>query len=474
MGPLSRTFHPDEANQAYTTGKLLETGTYVYDPSDHHGPTLYYAAAPLQKLFGHDSFASLDGTLLRVTPLLFALLALGLSLRAVYRLAGKRLFPVCATALLLVTAPICIFFATDFIQEMLLAAFSAGLLWSAVARRPWWFGLFAGLAFATKETSVLTFAAATLAYLAVDRRRPDPNKVILALLVALLTAITLYSAFFTHWTGVYNAFIAAPLAYLGRAAGNAAASTGAAWHVHPWHYHLQVLFAPSTWTFSMLPPLLLLIPCAWRYRKNRPLAFLTCHTLFLLLFYSALPYKTPWCMLQVAVPLLLATALALDALIGALSSRKWARPLAVLLLTLLMAPALCADVKLLRDPDAAEIPYNYAHASPEVKALADVMAHGFQVARAAMPNKDPFIAVAVPPEDTWPLPWYNRRLEAHTGHWSSFEELEVLSALGRKPAVVVVPMAEGHRVQPIFPHLNRTRRFYVRPHVRLRVFWSEP
>ena len=38
---LYRTFHPDEANQALTTGRLLETGMYVYNPRDHHGPTLY-------------------------------------------------------------------------------------------------------------------------------------------------------------------------------------------------------------------------------------------------------------------------------------------------------------------------------------------------------------------------------------------------------------------------------------------------
>ena len=73
---FDRTFHPDEANQAFTVGKLLETGQYVYRPEDHHGPTLYYAAAALQKAYGHDSTATLDGTLLRCTPLLFAVLTL--------------------------------------------------------------------------------------------------------------------------------------------------------------------------------------------------------------------------------------------------------------------------------------------------------------------------------------------------------------------------------------------------------------
>ena len=52
MSIFNRTFHPDEANQAFTTGRLLETGVYRYDPKDHHGPTLYYAAAAVQKAAG--------------------------------------------------------------------------------------------------------------------------------------------------------------------------------------------------------------------------------------------------------------------------------------------------------------------------------------------------------------------------------------------------------------------------------------
>ena len=133
---LDRTFHPDEANQAFTTGRLLETGAYRYDPRDHHGPTLYYAAAAIQKAAGNDSTATLDGALLRCTPLLFSVLTLVfcfLSLRKIFkRASGKAgsLMP-SILALLLATSPIFVFFATDFIQEMLLAAFTAMMFFSA-------------------------------------------------------------------------------------------------------------------------------------------------------------------------------------------------------------------------------------------------------------------------------------------------------------------------------------------------------
>ena len=84
-----------------------------------------------------------------------------------------------------------------------------------------------------------------------------------------------------------------------------------------------------------------------------------------------------------------------------------------------------------------------------------------------------FAAVALPPEDTWPFPWYNRALEPQTGYWTNFEALRTLAKSDVKPTVVIVPMEEGHLVQPLFPHLKNTKRFYMRPGVRVRVFWED-
>ena len=83
----------------------------------------------------------------------------------------------------------------------------------------------------------------------------------------------------------------------------------------------------------------------------------------------------------------------------------------------------------------------------------------------------PFVAVALPPEDTWPLPFYLRSIQDKIGYWTQFGELEALAGLGRKPTVVVVPAEEGHLVQPLFPHLKNTKRFEMRPRVRVRAFW---
>ena len=557
---FARTFHPDEANQAFTAGRLLETGRYEYRPDDHHGPTLYYAAAVIQKAAGHNSLATLDGTLLRCTPLLFAVLALVFGFLAVRKLLkpimgklGGWLVPG-LFALLLGTSPIFAFFATDFIQEMLLACFTMMMFWAGVGyfkvlgawclvpseelkhkdedennapktklKPGTWallFGIAAGLAFATKETSLLTFAAAGLAGVPLAWRfrkdmRRETRDVVLALAGFALTAILFYSSFASSWQGVYNAFFAAPLSYLGRAAGSAA-SAGAADHVHPWWQYLRWLFGDeygvlaffvlcgcgcglfARFVWTAIRPELRARACG---PLSRTFLFTLGYALLLLAFYSLIPYKTPWCALQMHIGLLLAAVLGFAVACGMFTAAcslpplsglpaeyrayaVWLQDHPRLTKTLGTLPLAIAAVMLLlangyqiarmsRDPDSKDIPYNYASASPEVQQLAATVASAM-ASNPTIPqshNPPPFIAVALPPADTWPFPWYNRPYEPQTGYWTSFDDLKGLASTGAKPTVVIVPMTEGHLVQPLFPHLKHTKRFYMRPGVRVRVFW---
>lgn len=506
MSIFNRTFHPDEANQAFTTGRLLETGVYRYDPKDHHGPTLYYAAAAIQKAAGNDSTTTLDGTLLRCTPILFAALTLVfsfLALRKIFKSASIRAGCLAATAftLLLATSPIFMFFATDFIQEMLLAAFTAMLFWAMtgyalhqegtrkIKRGTWALlaGIAAGCAFATKETCVLTFFAATCSVTAVclmrrmsrsDGSPPvDPkSKSSYAALAAAgfaLTATLFYSSFATNWQGVYNAFVAAPLSYVHRATGDAA-SEGAAYHVHPWWQYLKWLFE-NTLLAAYVPAGILCGFSALLRRKKetiasgQPLATAfvatTCYSLILTVAYSSIPYKTPWCALQIHLPLLLSAFLGF----AMWSSRKKTNLIAAVFFTMTLLCHNCAlSAKMWIDPDSKEIPYNYASASPQVKDMAQLIKSCVSDGKNAGKC---FIAVALPPEDTWPLPFYLRNINSNVGYWTQFEELEVLAALNRKPDVVVVPAEHGHLVQPLFPHLKNTKRFEMRHRVRIRVFW---
>ena len=503
---FDRTFHPDEANQAFTTGRLLETGVYRYDPKDHHGPTLYYAAAAIQKAAGHNSTQSIDGTLLRCTPLLFGFLTLLFSFLALSKILKKvsgGWFISAACVLLLATSPIFVFFATDFIQEMLLACFTSVIFWAAagysirgedsgkskIKPGSWAIlgGIAAGLAFATKETSLLAFFAMSVPVLTAFLycRKSDiprnptgcdktPSHLVLASAGFALTAILFYSSFAQNWQGVWNAFVTAPMSYLHRAAGNGALSEGAANHIHPWWQYFKWLFGGNL-AFAVFSASGMSIGI-YSFHKDRadgriPVTLkagfiaISGFALSLTAIYSGIPYKTPWCALQLHIPILATAFLGLWAFAKLNPAGK---TLVVALSAVLLFENAAIVAKIWREPDSKSIPYNYAAASPQAKDMAKLVEN---TVREKGKGAGTFIAVAVPPEDTWPLPFYLRGLNAKVGYWTKFEELEVLAALKRNPDVVVVPAEQGHLVQPLFPHLKNTKRFEMRHRVRMRVFW---
>ena len=300
-------------------------------------------------------------------------------------------------------------------------------------------------------------------------KHSNTQTLILAFAGFLLTATLLYSSFASNWQGVYNAFIAAPLSYLHRAAGDAV-SQGAAAHVHPWWQYLKWLFAVN-WRFSTIP---LLAAFAVTFR---PRSFLHLYAIALLLIYSFIPYKTPWCALQIVLPLAIAPCAVLPACGGEARSRVAAALLAMAIIC--NAAGICM---INRNPDSKEIPYNYASASPQVKDLAALVIatlnpqpstsqHSNTQTLKHSNTQTSFAAIALPSEDTWPLPFYLRSAGDKVGYWTQFGELEALAGLGSKPSVVVVPAEEGHLVQPLFPYLKNTKRFEMRPRVRVRAFW---
>lgn len=489
----TRPFHPDEANQAYTAGQLLETGVYRYNPADHHGPVLYYAAVPVLRASGAQTFAEMDGAALRSVPLLFALLAaLGVVLlprgsKGFFRTWWGRL----AALAFLVTAPAFVYFSTFFIQEMLLAAFLAVMLLAAAryvaadnnkARSRWAivFGAAAGLAFATKETSVLSFAAALGAFCILHfARRPQPSaaphstfhiqhsifNILLAAAAAFAMAVLFFSSFGTNLHGVYDAFIAAPASYLHRAVGDAV-SAGAAAHVHPWWWYLRILFTWHTPGGTVYTEAALLVAAAFGLLlrpRNRWAVFMALYTALLLVFYSAIPYKTPWCVLTVVEGLAVTAALGLDAVAAADTfSRTRRRALGLFLALLCLVPHGFNVVDELHRPVARTCPFAYAAASPDIENAAALIESTLKSAPAGS-----FAAVALPSTDTWPLPWYLRRVPA--GYWQSLD----LIPLGLKPAAVIVPEELSDRASQRFPELTGSGIYGLRPGVLITVLYRE-
>ena len=214
--------------------------------------------------------------------------------------------------------------------------------------------------------------------------------------------------------------------------------------------------------------------------------FASIYSVALVALYSMIPYKTPWCALQILPGLVLVVTLGPFLFIRALHNtyenklqphhngkRLWGKIWCCMAFLVIYGSALTCNIKedihINRDPDSKDIPYNYASASPQVKDLASLIID--KIASSQPPTANCFTAVALPPEDTWPLPFYLRTIRDKVGYWTQFGELEALAGLGAKPSVVVVPAEEGHLVQPLFPHLKNTKRFEMRHRVRVRAFW---
>jgi uncharacterized protein (TIGR03663 family) len=503
-----RPMHGDEANQAVRAGLLLEKGVYHYDPTDHHGPALYFAALP----FCRATATSLAGTTewnFRLVPVAFSCLTLLLMLG----LGGTRekgLFcnrdGLAAAVLLTAASPAMVYYSRFFIQESMFVTFLTGMLVCAVgyvrARGSAWhaagLGAFAGLAVATKETVVLSFAAAGVAAVAACGFRRllrawNTRHALIAVAVAAVVAVLLYSSFFTYPRGVYDALFATVSAYLKRA-------TAVPEHQHPWNYYLKILFwfkygrGPVWSEAGLLLPALVAVIAAFRCggRDASPQAsadgsgsrpylsgvathtrwvrFIAVYTLVLTALYSAIPYKTPWCSLTFLHGYILLAGVGFGEVSEWLEKHTvtWLGDGRVIAMALLLALLLRENNQAKRAcfqlPADPRNPFVYAHTGTDALNLVAAVAAAAQRAS----GYDTLIAIAVPTPDTWPLPWYLRKY-SQVGYWTRVEDIPASVT----PAIVIAAADQGDLADARFGQGKRASFFGIRPGVLLNLFVPE-
>src|SRR6266404_1408186 len=162
-----RPMHNDEAVNAIKFGQLWEHGTYKYDPNEHHGPTLFYATLAVARLTSSPDFEHLTETKLRLITVLFGV---GLLLLLPLIADGLGRKATVWAAIFTAASPAMVFYSRYYIHEMLLVFFAFLALaagWRYWRTRNLGWALLAGaglgLMHATKETFLITVAAAALA-----------------------------------------------------------------------------------------------------------------------------------------------------------------------------------------------------------------------------------------------------------------------------------------------------------------------
>jgi len=467
----ARPMHADEAVHADKFGTLLEGGGYAYDPAEFHGPTLYYLTLPSAWLRGERRYVDLDEVTLRAVPaaLGVALVAAHLAARAWLGTAGALV-----AAFLAAISPAMVYYSRYYIHEtpLVLFTFGAMLAGSWYLRRPGAFpalaaGAFLGLMYATKETAPIAICAMLVALgltLAVDhwRGKGPPSiwevvsgrDVVLAVLAGLVVAGLLFSSFFRNAAGLVDAVRATGL-YVHRA-------NAASWHFHPWHYYLGLLVHfPAQGTPFWTEGLILVLAAAgavagWSGsipdEDSRVLRFLGFYTLVMVVVYSAIPYKTPWCVLGFLHGMILLAGAGAVFVVRAFQDR--ARAVVVLLLAVAAAhlggQAFAASFRFAADP---RNPYVYAHTSTDVFTIVGRLR---DLAR-AHPDGTAMPIQVISRTNLWPLPWYLRAF-SRVAWWNG-----VPSQAESAPVVLVTPDMEPALVRKLYElRPPGQRELYVR------------
>lgn len=456
-----RPLHADEAIHAAKLGTLLEEGRYAYDPEDYHGPTLNYLTLPPAWLQGAVRYEDLDERTLRSLPA-----AVGVAHVA----AHAFLIPLigataaCAAALITALSPSSVFYSRYYIQETLLVFFSFGALISLCRYRlrpgaGWAIsaGVSVGLMHATKETFVIAFPSLLLALLmtsAFERWRgqaidlpasPLRHQHLLAGVVAAIVVSGLFfSSFFSHPRGVVDSITTYRI-YFERAGASSV-------HAQPWHYYFSLLSYSRSdggpvWSEGLIVGLALLGFFAGLMQRRMPggdprmARFLGFYTLLMAAAYSAIPYKTPWCLLGLQHGMVLLAGIGAARLLHVCSVPRIRRTLVLACLGAAMAhlgwQAWAASFQYDADP---RNPYVYAHTSTDVFVIAERID-----AIARVHPLGPAMPIQVfSRENLWPLPWYLRRFSA-VEWWNG-----VSDSVANAPVILATPDMEPALVRKLY------------------------
>jgi uncharacterized protein (TIGR03663 family) len=408
LWPEIRPLHHDEGVNGWFLYRLLDGYRWEYDPERFHGPFLYFFGAPFAILLG------MSETVLRL-PVMLASSAMILLLLPLRRWLGRS--GVTVSAWLLAVSPSLVYYGRDLIHETYLVALTLAL----VAAVSLWLergrdrdlilaALALGLLFTVKETAVLTVAGLAAGALAVwwaagrppvlERLRADllrTRRLAVIVGVALVVPyILLFTSFLTNPWGLVDS-VRAFLPWTEKGIEGSG-------HEKPWPYFFRLLgtFEPAALAGGVLGGAAAL----WK-RFSRTNAF----GVFCLVWwagqlaaYSVIPYKTPWLVLNMILPLVLSAG----ALFGEIGRRPLAGPVraalaGIGLLLVAWTASKAVEVSFLRYDDES-LGLVYVQTTREVRDLMGMI----EDAAAGSPKGKKDLAIRFYTNNRWPLPWYLR------------------------------------------------------------------
>lgn len=446
-----RTPHADEAEQAYTFLKLYEKGDYAYNPNGPHGPTLYFYALATQMMPDVDDFSMAEEASISVdspsrpighqitinhlrsslTPILLLILSCYLLTLSNY----GTIAALGACACFGISSISCIY-AGYFVHEIIFAAsifiFALyvwkylkfpSIKWAMLA------GLFAGLAQATKETSIIAFFATAVATLITIISSNDIRTKIAELNLrkislhcfAFILAFTVifcafYSSFGNNPQGICDAFLSY-IHFFDKAGSQA--------HSSPISYYFDILGIKKSEGayFGEIPLMILAIigfvyAIVQKYKKLNTtranfIIFTFVNALVAIAVLCAIPYKMPWLLLSPIVFLCVAAGYGLQFLFERKNIAVWAGSFCIAIGLLFWQFELTSNaaIKYTEDP---RNPMIYSHTVRDYKNFIARIETAVKVSNFGENLPVAFITQNSP----WPAPWHLRNYQ-NIGFWNA-------------------------------------------------------
>jgi uncharacterized protein (TIGR03663 family) len=491
--------HHDEGVNGNFLVSLVRNGTYTYDPSNYHGPTLYYFAAIIPwvaRFFGGVSARDAHG--LTTFNIRFVTVAFGIGTIVLALLLRQRLGTIGAlsAAALIAISPGAVYLSRYFIHETLFAFFTLGIIVAALKYYDTGASVYvilgaisAALMTATKETWIINAPVLLIALLTTTayfwlrdkfRRRNSQEAdestgflerfggpvsvatvALIAFTVFIVVNVLFYSSFFKNYPkGVNDALLTLSL-----------------WrkrtheHEHPWWQYLVWLIQEEG-ILVFLGGISTLV-AVWR-ADNRFAVFIAQFSFGLLAAYSLVGYKTPWIGLNFIVPLALTSGYALEVFYQKL--REFQQPWFFLAPAILIF-AFCGyqmyQLNFVHYDDDKYV-YVYAHTRREtlvmleqIDATANQMKTGYDT------------GVAIVSPEYWPLPWYFRDYK-RVGYYGKVVPTTEPVIIGETGQEEDIKATFGDKYQQIdsstlndpriFPDRNPNGSFSLRPGVDLLLY----
>ncbi len=296
----ARMIHIDEG-MGLRASELFAEGAWRYSPANGHGPTLFLVGALLKGTFGLNILSA------RAAMVVLCMITIGI-LAAYFR--RRFVFP---AQIVLLTGLVCssglIFYSTYFIHEMVFFLFTAIAFCSLDSwmderrdRSLILFLLACVCMYATKETAILTWTAWIVAscVLLADHEKPHHHLrhipwrgLVLGLFLASLLWILLFSNGLQSLESAKDAFRAL-LQWANRAS---------TMHHRPfWYFGALLLIHEAPLVLGAVGVASGLF---WNNLWDRKRVWLAAWFLSILFIYSIIPYKTPWCIPSILLPLVL-------------------------------------------------------------------------------------------------------------------------------------------------------------------------